>query len=402
MFFGIREKKTELGEFSSEKCRECGCTTFRLVKTVRYFVAFFVNLLPLSVKYESVCGECGAAEAVDRAAASAAAQKEFGAAQRKDVVLTFLRIAAFAVVIAAAVALPLTLIKSPGPDPAALVALAGSEDGAYDILDADGAVLAIVKVENGEKNLTFFDDMSALTGEPGATCGFVMHEYYKQAGDAAQSDPTGADIGGGSVIESLPLERIIDNPGVLEDRYEMPVRSYHYDLANKAMGYSLGISDLTTIQYTPGKVIYPCTYYISDTETQDYTVVLYLKGKTRIEATFASVLTGEMQLSFMNVSNMENGHPTKTDEYYLDVDSAAKSTESGLSPESAMQEISDFIAENELIPIQTTEYEYFNGTGVYKTRFISQPDANGDMQSTTHRFDITEKDGYFIRQEHVS
>lgn len=388
MFFGTREITKQMGAFSSEKCKECKSSyTYTFKKTTKYLVAFFINLIPLKTSYQSVCEECGAQEAVDAQAGKAIANKEFVKATARQNLLGIIKIAALLIVIAAAVILPLTLIKDAGPSTAALKALV-DEDGTYSIHDEQGEMLAVIDVNAGEKTVSFYDDRSVLVGEPGADGSFIMHEYYEEV--TTEDGKT-------------HLERTLDNVGVLKDRYNTAIRSYYYDLANESLGYAQGIQDLTTIDYSPELVTYNYVYHASDTEKQDFVVMLHLADTYRLSVTFVPMLTGEneMGLGTLTLIDIENGKDTAETIYYLGNDEMETANSTGISVASSADDILSFIEQSDIKYAYQETYTYYEDTEMFSEIAVSMPDADGNMQTASQKFDTMEKDGYYIQTAHI-
>ncbi|MDD5018180.1 MAG: hypothetical protein PHO15_08800 [Eubacteriales bacterium] len=383
MFFGKREKEIDMGGFSSSKCRICKKGyRYKFVKTTTYLVVFFINLIPLSSKYESICDECGTIEPVNLKAGRKTARSEFARKNAKQNILTFLKITVFISVLAAAVILPLVLVKAPKPGPQFYKDLV-SEDGLYNILDSEGNILATVAVEDGVKILSFYDATSVLVGEDGADGTFIKHEYYYEVSD----NETG----------ELRLERIADEPGILEDKYHTVIREYHYDAANDALGYARGIEDLSTIEYTSNKVTYGYIYYLSETDYENYIDVLYLENGTQLRATFIPLLPGgecNRIISF-SVEIIENGRTVDQTIYEFDDDTIELAYSAGISAKSSADDILDFV-ENNTPNAVTLTCAYYKNTKVVTS--ISASQYGSTDAAETQRFDVTEKNGYYIQR----
>jgi hypothetical protein len=387
MIFGTRDVKNDLGTFSSEKCSACKDSyTYHFYKITRFIVVFFMNLIPLGSHYEAVCEGCEEARAVDANTGRGIAKQHFKKRSWALTAKTVFKLAAVAVVIGAAVALPLTLRFSLDTRPETLKVLV-SEDGLYSIQDSEGEVLGVVQVTDGVNRLTYYDDTSVLVKEPGADGSFLKHDYRQEAtNEAKQAD--------------LFLVRIPDNPGILEDRHGTPVRIYHYDTANDAIGYSRGVEDLSAIQYTSNKVTYPYKYYSSDKEeATEYTMVLYFAGNKELEATFIPELgSSEInQFVMLTVRELKNGRVISETVYHFGESTIALAKEAGLTQQSSAQDILDFIEQNKPDSM-VTDYEYYNNTKVITKMTLTLQDSDGNMQSVSQDFDVTVKNGYYIVQ----
>ncbi len=388
MIFGTREVSTDLGAFSSEKCSVCkGSYTYHFYKITRFFVVFFLNLIPLGSHYEAVCEGCEDAKAVDGKTGRGIARQNFKKRSRALTAKTFFKLAAVAIVIAAAVALPLTLRIPLDTRPETLKSLV-SEDGLFSIQNSEGEVLGVVQIAEGMNLLTYYDDTSVLVKETGADGSFKMHEYRQEATNEAGQD-------------DVFLVRIPDNPGILEDRYGTPVRIYHYDTETDAMGYSRGVEDLSAIEYKADKAVYPFKYYSTDTqEPTDYLLVLYFAGDKQLEATFIPQLaTGETnQFVMLTVRDLKNGRIASETIYNFDDNTITLAKQAGLTQQSSAQDILNFIDQNTFASAMVTDFEYYKNTKVISKMTLSMQDSGGNMQSVSQEFDITVKDGYYIAQ----
>lgn len=382
MFFGTKEKKVKLGTFTSEQCTSCGeAETYSFFRITKFFVAFFINLIPLGTRYECECEQCGTDIEVDKQAGQEIAKTRFKMQNSEQNALIFLKLLAVAVFIAAAVILPMVLIK-PAPTPELLTSLVDDEAGIYTVMNEDGVILASVQVADNEKNLVHYNELSRLTGEPGAQHGFTMHKNYEQAE---------------STEEGIELEIAYDNAGVLEDKYGVPVRAYHYDLANESYGYSYGIEDLSSIEYSNGKAVYTFKGYKKDNEIVNSTSVMHIEDDRRITATFEPTDTDASQLRLTNIIIAEYENGRSVNEVLYQANSSSDIVFVGaITPESSAQEIVQFLEQNELKPAYSISYEYFGNTKVYTKIITSVPDQMGTLQPTEKRFDVIEKDGFYI------
>ncbi len=382
MIFGIREKKTVLGSFTSDKCASCKKSIeYRMEKTVRYLVIFGINLIPLRVRYESVCGLCGTEEAVKGRTARSLAQRHFADRQFAQRFFMVLRLVLAAAVIAAAVALPLTIKVPVSRDPEVLKALV-SADGDYAIKDADDELLAIIHVENGVKTLTWYDKVSELknTGNRGGR--FYLHESYKEAVD-----------GSGNTI----LIRDIDDPGRLVDQYNSVVRLYSYDEASDALTFYQGVEDLAAIEYKNGRVTYHNIRFDEAGQKQEYVTVLYILSNAQLRAQFIASESGVFDKLFaVSIDSISGGRVTDQRYYYLDDDAITLAMQAGLTQDSDAQAIADFIRENGLAATIDDHFEFYGNTRVVQSEVQTLPDANGDMQTSTIEYEITAGRGYYV------
>jgi hypothetical protein len=383
MVFGIRERKTTLGVFTSDRCGACKKSIeYRMEKTVRYLVVFGVNLLPLRVRYESVCKRCGEREPVKSRAARGLAYQHFFGAQAKQQLFMALRLLIAAAVIAALAILPLTIKMPVSRDREALKALAGA-DGDYAVMDREGELLAIVHAESGANTLVWCDQVSLLTGTGSKGGRFYLHEAFQEASDSA-----------GNTI----LIRSIDDPGWLVDQYDSIVRLYSYNEEKDALSFYQGVEDLSAIEYTTRRVTYPYISFDDEGQKQQYVTVLHLLRDARLRAQFMPSASGEAmdRLVAVFIDTLDAGRVTDQQYYYFDDEAISLARQAGLTQGSDAQAFADFIRINGLSATITCHYEFFGNTGVIASETQMMPDANGDMQTTAAQYDITEKDGYYI------
>lgn len=387
MIFGTREVSTDLGVFSSEKCCACKSSyTYHFYKITRFIVIFFMNLIPLGSHYEAVCEGCEDARAVDGKTGRGIAKQNFKKRHRALAAKTVLKLAAAVVVIAAAVVLPLTIRVPLDTRPETLKSLV-TQDGLYSIQDSAGNVLGVVQAAGDMKLLTYYDDVSVLVKEKGADGSFKKHDYRQEATNETEQD-------------DIFLVRIPDNPGILEDRYGTPVRIYHYDTETDTMAYSRGVEDLSAIEYTADKVVYPFKYYSDTQEPTDYLYVLYFMGDKQLDATFIPQLaTGETnQFVMLTLRELKGGRIRSETIYNFDESAIELAKQAGLTQQSSAQDILGFLDENALVPTMVTDFEYYKNTKVISKMTLSMQDSGGNMQSVSQDFDIIVKNGYYIVQ----
>ena len=387
MIFGIREKRAALGRFTSATCDACKSgKEYAFIRKTKYLVIFFINLIPLKTTYESVCKECDDMADVDTEAGQRIVRKYFSGENAKRSALDAAKIIAALVIIAAAVLLPVLLVRIPVATPAELKALV-DEDGTYNILQEDGTVLGTVTVTDGEKTLSFYDHIRVLKGDNSTEGSFLMHEHYYEQVD----EETGA----------AELERLDDDPGVLQDQYLTDVRTYYYDLANDALGYYRGVVDLSTIAYSDDKVVYPYVYYLNGDEPEQYSEVLYLTADKQVRVTFIDTGSEDSTIHAVTieVAGMDDqNRPANRSIYQFDDDTITLAETAGLTTDSTIDAILDFIDTNALSPTQSMTYTYYGDTSVFTQTDYTQPDTSGAMQTVTQEYTITEKDDYYIME----
>ncbi len=386
MIFGIRDVRQELGRFSGENCEACTeGYIYRLVRVTRFFVIFFINLIPLKVRFETVCDGCKAAADKDYPEAKSIAKKEFGRRNAALDISTVLKICAFVLVVAAAIALPLMLVKPALLGPQAVKDMV-TEDGIFTVQDASGHVMGIVEQAEGKKTLTFYEKTSRLSGEPGADGSFIRREYYVESESGTLN------------IDGVTLERSTDNPGVLEDRYGTAVRVYHYDAASQSLGFAKGINDLTSISYKSDRVDYPFIFYTADAGAKEVATVLLLEPDTQIEATYVPADDGTDQLAVLVIRQLERGRISSVSSYSLSGSDVAAAIQQGINRSSSAEDIRAFIGKSGLAASNILTYHYFENTKVYTSVELSMPDESGVMQTITQPFVVEKKGGYYLQK----
>lgn len=379
MFFGKQTVRHEYGVFSSDTCPACGKgTTFRLLSIRQYIVVLFAKLLPASIKYETVCEECEESQTLDKDIGRNVAKKYFAESHRAVCIADALKTAVAVVIIAAIIAVPVAIIGSaPVADPQVLKNLV-SEDGLYSIQNAKGDVLGIVEVSDGEKLVTFLDDSSVLVGEPGAGSQFIRHEHYKEQRDA-DGETT--------------LVRIAESPGMLKDKHGIIVREYFYSKVSNKLGYEKGVEDLSAIEYTPKKAVYPFSYYLGGAaEPSLYTVVLFIEREKRFEATF-TFEHDDPALVTLFERDYENGRPVREIIYQFDDAAIALAQQAGLSPQSLSKDIQSFLETHKPAALVQSEFTYYKNTRVPLVMNLSVPGSDKDFVQS---FEVTQKGAYYI------
>ncbi len=384
MRFGTRERTTSLGRFTSDKCRACKNVKFRMDKKVRYPVVFGIRTIPARVSYVSVCERCGEEKPVSGSTARYLARKHFRGAQFRHQLGLALRTLIVAAIIAALVIMPFAIQIPVNRDPDILKSLV-NEDGDYAIKDSSDEVLAIVHVEGGVKTITWYDEVSVMTGTGSRGGQFYEHEIYKEATDSA-----------GNTI----MIHDQDDPGQLLDQYHTIIRQYSYDEDTGSLGFYRGVEDLSGIHYSARKVTYPMVYFTDDGEKQQYLTVLYLLHNAQLRAQFAmSASTGAYdRLVSVSVDTLSGTRVTDQAYYYFDDDTIDLAAQVGLTQDSAAQDFADFITVNSIDSTLSCHYEFYGNTHVVQSQTTAQPDANGTMQSVTTNYTVTTKRGYYILQ----
>jgi hypothetical protein len=260
------------------------------------------------------------------------------------------------------------------------------EDGTYNIVQEDGTILGTVDVADGIKTLSFYDHIRVLKNDNSAEGRFLMHEHYYEKADTE----TGAE-----------LKRLDDDPGVLQDQYLTDVRTYYYDLASDALGYYRGVVDLSAITYSHDKVVYPYIYYLNGDEPEQYSEVLYLAAGKQVRVTFidTDAEDGAAHAVTIEVAELDDQNRATTRSIYqFDDDAITLAENAGLSTDSTVDEVLDFIDTHTLLPTQSMSYTYYEDTSVFTQTDYTQPDTSGAMQTITQAYTITEKDGFYIME----
>ena len=118
MIFGLREKKAALGQFTSEKCKACKKgKKYIFYRVTKFLVIFFINLIPVSTRYECECVKCDDTVKIDKKAGKKLAKQKFSVENGNQDFSIIGRLLIAAIVVAAAIVLPLVLIGPPmSPD----------------------------------------------------------------------------------------------------------------------------------------------------------------------------------------------------------------------------------------------------------------------------------------------
>ena len=385
MIFGTREKEYELGSFTSDACSACKKgKTYTFIKAIRFIVVFFINLIPLGARYEAVCENCGDIVKVDKKAGAGIARTRFSTENNAVSFFAVMKLALLAVVIALAVVLPLLLVPQAAPAAEDLKALV-SEDGQFGIQNAKGEVYGYVSMQDGQKTVTFYTETIALIGEPGAS-GMMMKQNFEEA-----SDEDG----------NTAMERILTDVGSLRDRYDTKVRTYHYDVVSDSLGYALGVADLTAIQYSAGKVVYPFTQYSENGQSVQFLLVKHIAESQHVAATFEPTSAGSdvLYINKVLVSDYEDGRQVSESLYSV---SSTPDDIQVLNPLDQNSTAADILAYLELTgqqPLYSETYVYYKNTQVMTEITAMIADAQGMMQASTRYIDVWEKNGYYITTE---
>ncbi len=386
MIFGAKDVRQELGRFSGDNCETCTeGYIYRLVRVTRFLVVFFISLIPLGSRYEAVCDSCEAVKEMDKIEGRHIEKTEFRKRSAALNTVTALKLCALALVLAAAVALPLTLTRPATPGPQALKNMI-TEDGTYTIQGADGRVLGIVHQADGKKTLTFYEISSPLSGTSAGKHSYIKRDYYTESAD------------GKLTKDGVKLTRKMDNPGLLEDWYGTAVRMYAYDASTASLSMARGVDKLSSIQYEDTRVIYPLSYTASDGSTQVFTTVLYLEPDAHIEATFVPSGDDLDLLAMVTVKRMENGRTTTETAYRLGTDSITAAIQQQIGSNSTAGEIMAFVESAGLTPVTELRYHYYDSTKVYTSVELTAADETGTMQTETQNFEITRKGRYYIQK----
>ncbi len=379
MIFGKKTLSSDFGVFESDSCGQCGCTSYRFVCKTDYAVLFFANTVPLGTRYETVCDSCGNTRALSKQAGRDVAKQFFAEKYRSHNILKKLRVTALLAVVLLLAALPLVL-SGPVASPQLFKSFV-EKDGVYSIQNFNGEELGAIEVISGEKRAALYNDISVLTGEPGADGSFLKHDYYTEV-----VDETG----------KTSMERNPDAPGFLKDRHGMIVRQYSYNLQTGSLGYLRGVEDLSAIKYEPGKAVYPFSFYIDgSSEPKSVTYVLYILDDKRLEAMFTS--EKELLLTTLTVSEYENGRVMTKNAYYFETTNAAPLR--GLSPESPAQDYIAFIDQHKPEPVISYAYTYFEESQVFTSIAIDGINSAGEMQSFKQDFVVTKNGRFYIQTE---
>lgn len=377
MIFGVKENKAALGQFTSENCASCkNSSKYIFYRITKFIVIFFIKLIPISNRYESECLECEDIIKIDKKAGKKLAKQKFGVENSNQNFLIFVKLFFVAIVVAAAVVLPMILITPPlSPN---MVKTLVDEPGSYTIVDKDDRTLAVVQVVDDQKKLTFYNDISDYKTPDGKM--FELHKYYeeKQTEDGTQ------------------MAAKVDNIGTLIDDNRVNVQRYYYDIANGTYGFAIGVTDLSSIEYTNKKTVYPLSYVISANQTMTSTLVIFNESDWEIDARFEITEDGTEKLIDIQFMEKQDGRVVSETSYLPQAKDGSVIYLGSLSSASSGQEYYDFIMNTDLQISYKENYTYFENTNIIMNSTTTTTDENGNTNVSEEKYDIVKKSGYYI------
>lgn len=377
MIFGVKENKAALGQFTSEKCTSCkNSSKYIFYRITKFIVIFFIKLIPISNRYESECLECGDTIKIDKKAGKMLAKQKFGVENSNQNFLIFIKLFLAAVVVAAAVVLPMILIVPPlSPD---MVKTLVDEPGNYTIVDKDDRTLAVVKVEEDQKKLTFYNDISDYKTPDGRT--FELHKYYEET----------------QIDNGTQMSAKVDNIGTLIDKNKVNVQRYYYDIAKGTYGFAIGITDLSSIEYMDKKTVYPLTYVVSANQTMNSKLVIFNESDWEIDARFEITEDGSEKLIDLQFMEKKDGRVISETSYLPQAKDGSVIYLGSLSSESSGQDYYDFVKNNDLQINYIEDYTYFDDTNIIMNSTTTTTDENGNTNVSEEKYNVVEKSGYYI------
>lgn len=376
MIFGIKEKRAALGQFTSEKCSSCKKDKYIFIRITRFIVIFFIKLIPISNRYESECVACEDITKIDKKAGKKLAKQKFAVENSNQNFLITVKLFFAVIVVAAAVLLPIFLIAPPmSPD---MIKTLVDEPGTYTIADEDDRTLAIVQVTDDQKILTFYNDVSDYKTPDGKE--FELHKYYQEK----------------VTQDGSYMVADVDNFAALKDHNGVNVQRYYYDIAKGTYGFSLGVTDISSIEYSDNKAVYPIDIYISDTQTMKSKVVMYDEDDWKIDVRIEIAEDGSEKIIDMQFMEKQDGRVVTETSYMPQAKDGSVVYIGGLNSASNGQEYYDFIKNNDLQIGYISTYTYYKDTNIRIGSATTTTDQNGNTNVTEEKFNIDKKYGYYI------
>jgi len=380
MIFGVRKTRAALGQFTSEKCTSCKKNSeYIFYRITKFIVIFFVNLIPIGTSYECECTNCDDTIGIDKTAGAKLAKNKFGEENSNQNFIVFLKLFVAAIVIAAAVALPLIYVKPP-TSPQILKNLV-KQDGQYTIINKNADLVGIVSVSGEESLLVVYDDISRYKNAQGEV--FTLHKKYEEI----------------VTVDGSHLSPIADEFGSLIDSNNIKVQRYYYDIANNSYGFFIGVNDLSTIERSLGKTVYPMKVYSTDTEIINYKLIVFDDEQKGINVRYVIFEDGQEELIDIRVTEKTDGLITSETLYSPNTDSSQINFIGAVNSGSNAQAFYDFILNNALTVEYIETYTYYKNTQVITNIVTSVYDSAGNISVSTVNYVVTLKDGYYILKE---
>ncbi len=378
MIFGLREKKAALGQFTSEKCKECKKDNkYIFHRITKFIVVFFINLIPVSTRYECECVNCEDTVKIDKKAGNKLAKQKFSVENGNQNFSIFGKLFIAAVIIAAAIVLPIILVGPPlSPD-----MLKGliTEDGEYTIVNADDSMVGVLDCKEGECTLLMYNEIEDYKSADGIK--FELHKYFEEV---KKEDGTSY------------MQPIADDFGALIDKNGVKVQRYYYDIANNSYGFTVGVKDLGTIEYTDGKTVYLLSYLPSANEDLTFKMVIYNTKDWEIDVRYQVLEDGSEEIMDVMLIKIENGRQVSETMYNLSAADGSIVYLGGLSSQSSGQEFYDFLKSSQLSISYKNDYTFYKDTNVIMSSTTTTYDEEGNATTTEEKYDVTKKYGYYV------
>ncbi len=378
MIFGLREKTAELGQFTSEKCKACKKDKKYIFKRItKFIVVFFVNLIPVSTRFECECVNCKDIVKIDKKAGRQLAKQKFSVENGNQNFAIAGKLFIAAVIVAAAIVLPIVLVGPPlSPD---MLKGLVTEDGEYTIVNEDDSMVGVIKCDEGDCTLLMYNDIEDYKTADGNK--FELHKHYEEI---KKEDGTSY------------MQPIADDFGALLDKNNIKVQRYYYDIANNSYGYAVGVKDLSTIEYTDDKAVYTLSYFPSTLEELTFKIVIYTAKDWEIDVRSQIMDDGSEEIMDIMLIKNEDGKQVSETMYKLASSDGSIVYLGDLSSMSTGQEFYDFIKSSDLAIDYKNDYTYYKNTDVIMSSVFTTYDEEGNPTVSEEKYDIVQKYGYYI------
>ena len=378
MIFGLREKKAALGQFTSEKCKECKKDNkYIFHRVTKFIVVFFINLIPVSTRYECECVNCEDTVKIDKKAGKNLAKQKFSVENANQNFSIIGKLFLAAVVIAAAIVLPIILVGPPlSPD---MIKGLVTEDGEYTIVNADDNMIGVLECNEGECMLLMYNEIEDYKTADGTD--YKLHKYFEEV---KKEDGTSS------------MQPIADDFGALIDKNNVKVQRYYYDIANNSYGFAVGVKDLSTIEYTDDKSVYMLSYLPSANEELTFKMVIYTTKDWEIDVRYQVMEDGSEEIMDIMLISIVDGRQVSETMYNLSASDGSIVYLGGLSSESSGQDFYDFLKNNQLSVSYKNDYTFYKDTNVIMSSETTTYDEEGNPSTTEEKYNVVKKYGFYI------
>ena len=378
MIFGLREKKAALGQFTSEKCKACKKgDKYIFHRITKFIVVFFINLIPVSTRYECECVNCEDTVKIDKKAGRELAKQKFGVENGNQNFSIVGKLFVASVIIAAAIVLPILLVGPPlSPD---MIKGLVTEDGEYTVVNENDNMIGVLDCQEGECKLLMYNKIEDYESADGTK--FELHKYFEEVKNEDGSSN---------------MQPIADDFGALIDKNNVKVQRYYYDIANNSYGFSVGIKDLSTIEYTDDKAVYMLSYFPSANEDLTFKMVIYTAKDWEIDVRYQVLDDGSEEIMDVMLIKIVDGRQVSETMYNLSASDGSIVYLGGLSSQSSGQEFYDFLKNSQLSVSYKNEYTFYKDTNVIMSSTTTSYDAEGNATTSEEKYDVTQKYGYYI------